>query len=73
MQGAGGGGWGAEAANEKKEVLGVNIRKMKALLDEIPRGKRWISRFKEAAKKKPATRTGEGKTNLEREYTGRRA
>ena len=39
---------------------GVNIRKMKALLDERPRGKRWISRFREAAQKRPVARTGEG-------------
>ena len=45
---------------EKEEVLGMNIRKMKALLDERPRGKRWIDRFREAAQRKPVTRTGEG-------------
>jgi hypothetical protein len=41
----------------------MNIRKMQQILDERPRGKRWISRFREAAQKRPVTKTGEGKTN----------
>lgn len=43
----------------------MNIREMQRLIDERPRGKRWISRFREAAQKRPVTKTGEQKLRRE--------